>query len=258
MSLPLLFAFWSLVAWLVFRWGRIPVPARVWIGKLLLLAALMAFGVAPFLRGDYSEEVILFIAGPNAYPVETQERSFAALAFGVGVVFLALYAVARWGDRLPGRGPWALAMKLSVAVILLRVYLEKLGVPPELAMGVGIIWLIVPLPIYFGLEAGGKRRASLFWKWLVGYAFGIRAVVLVLMLLTTSFQLGTHFDNSSISRFTAFGEEVHVEPGSWDQYRSLILMPQMILWPGITLVAGALLGLPTYWVTARRSRAAAA
>lgn len=47
------------------------------------------------------------------------------------------------------------------------------------------------------------------------------------------------------------GEEYVVEARSWDQYRSLVLAPQLTFWMGVTLGAGFLFGLPSYWLATR-------
>ncbi len=254
MNLLIQFALWSLVAWTVLKWEKYPASFRNWIPRLLLVAALIAFGVAPFLKGEYSQDVILFIGGPYAYPIETIERSFSGLAMGIGFGFLFLYALASWGHRLPGKGPLAKAVSLTLVVLLFRVYVEKLGVPQGLALSVGIIWLIVPLAVYFGWEAARAGTQRKFWAWLLGYAFGIRVLVVAVMPLTTHFGLGTHFDNSSVTHFTVFDVAYQVEAHSWEQYRSLIIGPQMLLWPAVTIFPGLLLGWPTYWVASRRRR----
>ncbi len=72
--------------------------------------------------------------------------------------------------------------------------------------------------------------------------------------VTTHFALGTHFDNSAVSRFDAFGKTFEVEARSWEQYLSLIIGPQLLLWPTVTLVAGVLLGLPSYFYFRKSSR----
>ncbi len=243
---------WSLLAWIVLCWQRLPGRFRTWTSTTLLLAGLAALGVAPFLAGSYSPEVILFIAG-NVHPVETIERSFGALAAGFGVVLLGLFALSRPGGRTPGKGPLAAVVKLTLAVLALRIYLEKLGVPRDLALSFGIIWLVVPVPVYLGWHAARAGSQRTFWGWLVVYTFCIRGLVVAVMLAATHFQLGTHFDNSSVTSYTVFGHALEVEARSSAQYARLILFPQMVLWPAVTLVAGLLLGWPAYLVTARRT-----
>ena len=127
---------WSLLAWIVLCWQGLPGRFRTWTSTTLLLAGLATLGVAPFLAGSYSPEVILFIAG-NVHPVERIERSFGALAAGAGIVLLGLFALSRLGGRTPGKGPLAAVVKLTLAVLVLRIFLEKLGVPRDLALSFG-------------------------------------------------------------------------------------------------------------------------
>ena len=129
-------------------------------------------------------------------------------------------------------------------MIALRVYLEKLGVPPSAAELVGVIWLAVPLGVFFGVEAAAAGRPGRFWSWLLAYAFGLRLVIVVIMTVATLFQLGTHFDNSGVVSYTVLGQTEQVEPRSWDQIAQLVLTPQLALWPAVTLVLGLLFGLP--------------
>ncbi|MDA2930186.1 hypothetical protein MYX84_09610 [Acidobacteria bacterium AH-259-O06] len=253
MGLLIGFGLWSLISWVVLGWNGLPL--RFWISRIFLLAGLVSIGVAPFVNGVYSQPVILFIGGPNPYQVEDIQRSFTSLSLGIGIALLSLWVLTCWGHRLPWKSPLGQAVKFSIAIIILRVYFEKLGVLPNIAMLIGIIWLILPLSIYFALEAakGGSQRR--FWTWLLSYAFAIRILILALMVLATYFHLGTHFDNSSITTYTVFGKVEKVEAGSWDQYRNLIVFPQMVLWPAVTLTVGVIIGWPTYLISSRRQRA---
>ena len=66
-------------------------------------------------------------------------------------------------------------------------------------------------------------------------------------------RLGTHYDNSAVTRFTAFGREVVLEPGTWAQYRTLIVLPQLVVWAGLTLLAGLVVGWPCYLAGRRKA-----
>jgi hypothetical protein len=248
------FAFWSLVSWLVLRWRSLPVVVQTGVPKILVASGFACCAVAPFAKDFYSEEVILYIGGPNPYHVETVQRTYTTLAFGIGLALMALGALAHWGDRLPWKSPLGQAVKLTLIVILLRVYCEKLGVPQSVAMFIGIIWLIVPLAVYFGAEAAKAASQAAFWRWLLSYTFIIRVLILVIMVLATYFRWGTHFDNSSVTSYKLGSTVYHVESGSWEQYRNLILFPQLILWPAVTLLAGLVFGLPAYVLGSKRSK----
>ncbi len=102
-------------------------------------------------------------------------------------------------------------------------------------------------------RASAKQRT--FWRWLFGYAYGIRLVIIVIMLVATYFELGTHFDNSQVTGFEVSGDTIEVEAHSWDQYWSLIVGPQLLLWPTVTLIAGVLFGLPSYFYYRRKAGA---
>ena len=96
-------------------------------------------------------------------------------------------------------------MKLTLAILLFRIHFEKVGVPEDVAMFIGIIWLVVPLAVFFGWEAARSGSQARFWAWVSGYAFGIRAIIVALMFFVTYLHLGTHFDNSSVTEYTLFG-----------------------------------------------------
>jgi hypothetical protein len=93
---------------------------------------------------------------------------------------------------------------------------------------------------------------------MLGYTYAIRIFIVGVMLVATHFHLGTHFDNSAVTRFTAFGREVRLEANSWAQYRTLIVVPQLVAWAGLTLLAGALVGWPCYAIARRRAHGKAA
>ncbi len=249
--IPLSLAFWSLVVYLVFGRGHAAASFRSGaplIGAAIAMVALLA---STWARGGYEVRVELFIGGPYAYTVETIERSFAGLWLGLGLIALALAAAGRWGGALIGDHPWRRACGLTVTVILLRVALEKLGVPLNVATFTGIIWLVAPLAVVFAVEAARRGRQRTFWVWLVSYALAIRVLVVAIMLLATHFELGTHFDNSGITRFRLLGEERTLPPHTWEQYRSLIVVPQLVLWTTVTLAGGAILGWPSHLVARR-------
>ena len=245
-------AFWSVVVYLVFGRGHAAAAFRSGapvIGAAIAMVALLA---STWVRGSYEVRVELFIGGPYAYTVETIERSFAGLLLGLGLITLALAAAGRWGGALIGDHPWCRACGLTVTVILLRVALEKLGVPPTVATFAGMIWLVAPLAVVFAIETARRRsRQRTFWVWLGSYALAVRVLVVAIMLLTTHFELGTHFDNSGITRFRLFGEERTLPPHTWEQYRSLIVVPQLVLWTTVTLAGGAIFGWPSHLVARR-------
>jgi hypothetical protein len=253
MNLILMFALWSLVAWVVLAWPRHADATRRTIRLTLLGLGLTCLAVAPSLSGSSSEDVTLFIF-PNAYVVETIERSHTGLAVGAGALFLALFALARWGRRWAPAHPLLQALALTLGVILVRISLEKLGVPRDVAVLVGIIWLIVPIGVFFGWKAAEAGSVRKLVAWVLGYGVAVRVFIVLLMLVTSHLGLGTHFDNSGVTHFTFSGEEYSVASRSWEQYRALVLAPQLTFWLGVTLAAGFLFGLPTYWLASRGSR----
>ncbi len=247
MFLIVAFLFWAVVGTFILRWAELSERIRQATRKALLVAAILCFAVAPFLPGSYSQDVIVFIGGPNAFIPETITRSLTILAAGLGTALLGIWALSIWGDALPGRGPVRRALRLSFTLILLRVLLEKLAAPAEVALLAGIIWLAVPIGLYFGSEAAklGSQRA--YWKWLATYAWCVRLVVASMMVVATYFNLGTHFDNSSMTHTAADGATRTIEVVSLGDYANFIFFPQFLLWPVVTLVFASVVGLPVYF-----------
>lgn len=135
---------------------------------------------------------------------------------------------------------WAVAV--SLLVILVRFLLEKAAAPADWTKAFGVFWLPPVVGAWFYLrnraEGAGVGRLPVS---LLGYALFVRGVVAALYVVATRFRLGSHFDLSSITWAEGpWGRVYHFEPGSFTQLVSLAIVPQLVVWPSFTLVAGLL------------------
>jgi hypothetical protein len=153
--------------------------------------------------------------------------------------------------RRAGRRYLLNAIGLSVGVTLLRFTLEKVAAPLAWTHAVGITWLIPLVGVFFALQlhAEGRGVAALAAT-LLAYALPVRAFVFALMVVATRFRLGSHYDVSSDTavRSPLSGEIYGFEPGSASQLVTLGLVPQLVVWPIVTLVVGVLLGGLSLWL----------
>ena len=103
-------------------------------------------------------------------------------------------------------------------------------------------------------RAGVGRLAG----WLLAYALLVRGFIAAVYVVATHFRLGSHFDLSSVTWAEGpWGKVYHFEPGSFSQLMSLALVPQLVVWPLFTVIAG-LLGAAMLAVVLRAARPAPA
>ena len=81
---------------------------------------------------------------------------------------------------------------------------------------------------------------------LLAYALLVRSAVTLLMVVATTYRLGSHYDLSGFTRVRVpiTGTIRHFEPGSWEQIAFLGAVPQLTFYVAHTVVmglAGALL-----------------
>lgn len=150
------------------------------------------------------------------------------------------------GDRLARwLAPRFVLSATAVAWFLtvVRFLLEKGAAPPHLAQAVGITWMAPIAGAYF---ATCLRDEPLPWRRIVRalilYAFAARSLVALLGIVATRRQLGSHYDVSSLTELRlAFADgPLHWEPASWPQIFWLVVVPQVLVWPLLTVAAGVL------------------
>lgn len=130
-------------------------------------------------------------------------------------------------------------------VTVARFLLEKSAAPAVLVDAVGVTGLAPVAGVYLALmrqpRAGG---AVALLHDLLRYAFLVRGFVAILGVLATRLALGTHYDVSTLTEVSAaFAERPwQFAPGSWEQLLWLTLLPQLVIWPALTILAGMAAG----------------
>ncbi len=158
---------------------------------------------------------------------------FAGLAFGEP---LSRWLAPRWV---------ASSVALAWLVTVVRFLLEKSAAPALLVQVLGVTWLAPVAGAYFAtaLPPGGPAPRPLL-RTLLGYAFLVRGFVAVVGVVATRFGLGSHYDVSAVTSVlvSVTGEAYSFVPGSWRQAFWLTLVPQLVVWPAFTVLAGMLGG----------------
>jgi hypothetical protein len=133
------------------------------------------------------------------------------------------------------------ALCVSLLVTVLRFLLEKSAAPPPWTRAVGIFWLapLVGACFTLSLREEGKGLRGVV-RPLVAYAYAVRGCVALLMALATRGRLGSHYDLSPLVHLRApfSGAPVELAAGSLEQILLLGVLPQLVVWPVYTIVAG--------------------
>jgi hypothetical protein len=154
---------------------------------------------------------------------------FAGLALGE--------PLSRWLSSRPLANCVAIAWLLT----LVRFLLEKSAAPPILVQAVGVTWLAPVAGAYLATAGAGARGSGLL-RAVVAYAFLVRGFVALAGVVATHFALGTHYDVSAVTSVPValIGHRFSFVPDSPQQILWLVLVPQLVVWPAYTVVAGLL------------------
>jgi hypothetical protein len=154
-------------------------------------------------------------------------------------------------------GHWfAGAVLLSYAVTALRFGLEKVAAPTSWTNAIGVTWLGPVVGAYFlmHLRERGQGLRAVAWR-LLGYALLVRCAVTLLMVVATTYLLGSHYDLSgfTVVRVPISGAILHFRTGSWEQIAFLGAIPQLTVYVAHTVVTGLIgAGLFALATTAQR------
>jgi len=153
---------------------------------------------------------------------------FAGLAFGE--------TLSRWLAPRPLLGAVAVAWLMT----LVRFLLEKSAAPALLVQAIGVTWIAPVAGACLATGTSARPAGKPLLKALVSYALLVRGFVAVVSLVATRFGLGSHYDVSEITRVfvSLTGEAYSLVPGTWRHSSWLILVPQLLVWPVFTVVAG--------------------
>lgn len=136
---------------------------------------------------------------------------------------------------------FASTVVLSYAVTALRFALEKVAAPTSWTNAIGVTWLGPVVGAYFlmHLRERGRGPAALAAR-LLAYAVLVRSAVTLLMVVATTYRLGSHYDLSGFTRVRVpiTGAVYLFEPGSWGQIAFLGAVPQLTFYVAHTVVTG--------------------
>ena len=128
-------------------------------------------------------------------------------------------------------------------VTLVRFLLEESAAPAPLAQTVGVTWMAPVAGAYLAWTGAADGRD---WRRLLRrlavYAFLVRGFVALVGFAATRLHLGTHYDVSGVRavRFALTGGAHSFADAGWSQLLWLTFLPQLVVWPLFTLVAGLL------------------
>ncbi len=228
-------------------WPRLAGPDRRRIALVSSGAGLLALILAMRAEGfRESPTLAVFLLG-TPYVTERASASASLPYYLLTGVCLALgFTGLALGDaeaRAIGRRWLATAVAVSWLVTAVRFLLEKAAAPASWTQAVGVAWMPLPVGAFFALNlrAEGKGFRSLLTA-LVTYAYAVRGVVAALMVAATRLRLGSHYDVSQVVLVhnPLSGEAYSFEAGSLDQIVRLAIVPQLLVWPLVTVLVGLL------------------
>ena len=246
-TLPLTIALAWALAVLMHWWPRLAAAWRLRVsvatsaaGIGFLVAAVQAEG----LRESALTSVVL--VGPATLTATASASAslyyyvLTAACLLLGFAGLALgEPLSRW------LSPRWLMSSVAVAwmVTAVRFLLEKSAAPAPLVQAVGVTWLAPVAGAYLATALHPVRPGwTPLFRTLLGYAFLVRGFVAVVGLVATRFGLGSHYDVSAVTSVPVAltGDVYGFVPGSWRQAFWLTLVPQLVVWPAFTVLAGML------------------
>jgi len=246
-------------------WPRLPATHRRRLSIATSLAGL-GFLVAALRSEGLRESALtsLVLVGPATLTATASAAAslyyyvLTAACLLLGFAGLALgEPLSRW------LAPRWLATSVAVAwtVTAVRFLLEKSAAPGMLVQALGVTWLA---PVAGAYIATGLQPAPPGWRpllrALLAYAVLVRGFVAAVGLVATRFGLGSHYDVSAVTSVAVVltGEAYGFVPGSWRQVLWLILVPQLVVWPVFTVLAGMLGAGIVRWLPRRASPVARA
>ncbi len=205
-----------------------------------LLAAVRAEGLRE------SALTSMVVLGP-AYHTATASASASLYYHVLTAACLSLgFAGLAFGEPLARR--LATRPVLNCALVawlltLVRLLLEKSAAPALLTQSIGVTPIVpvagayLALALGLGDEAAGRRPLL---RALLGYAYLVRGFVALVGVVATWRGFGTHYDVSALVSvpLALSGRVYELAPRSLAQLVWLTLLPQLVVWPLFTLVAG--------------------
>jgi len=235
------------VAGLLLAWPRLSGPGRRRLALLSSGAGVVSLILAMSAEGFRESPTMgTFLMGTSYVVAKTSASAGLPYYVLTGAFLLLGFAGLALGDGAASRlrrHPLSVAIGLSLLITALRFMLEKTAAPSLWTQGVGITGIAPVVGAYLALHfrAAGKGLRALLGA-LVAYAFAVRGAVAALMVVTTRWRLGSHYDVSSLTLVAnpLNGEVYSFQPGSLQQILKVGILPQLLVWPVYTVVAGLL------------------
>jgi hypothetical protein len=229
-------------------WPWLPAGYRRRLSIATSLAGL-GFLIAALRTEGLRESALtsLVLVGPATLTARASASAslyyYVLTAFCLGLGFSGLIfsdPLARWLKPRPLLTCVAVAWLVTVA----RFLLEKSAAPPVLVEAAGVTWLAPIAGAYLALALRPEGGAMALLPVLLRYAFLVRGVVALVGILATRLAAGTHYDVSSLTEVgVAFSDQSWTfVASSWEQIFWLTLLPQLVIWPAFTVLAGLATG----------------
>jgi hypothetical protein len=242
----MLAAQWAVVGGLLW-WGGFPPRLRRVLSLLASAAGLFFLGLAFNTVGQREADTTggfligsAYVTGKASASASLPYYVLTALCLLLGTLGLALPD----GAAASLRRRWlATAAGVSMAIVVVRLLLERAAAPPGLAWAFGVTALAPLVGASFARSLRDEGR----WGWgrlvraLAAYGLLVRGFLTLLYTAATLTHRGsTHFDISAVTRARnpLTGAWQVFEPSSLRQVMTLVALPQLLFWPVYTVIAG--------------------
>jgi hypothetical protein len=240
---------------IVLSWGSLPAALRRGLALATSAAGMLFLVLALGAEGQRESAATGSFLLQERYVVPTAPVSAALPYYVLTAVCLLLGTL---GLALPDalahrlRAHWvAVAVALGLMTTAVRFALEKAAAPRAWTWAAGVTLLppIVGAAFAWNVRDARNRLGALV-RALFAYGLAVRAGVALMYTLATTMHLGSHYD-LSLARIalTDFGGRgTAPEPGSLAQLATVVFVPQLLLWPLFTVLAGLTGALPVLLV----------
>jgi len=244
-TLPLTIALaWALAA-LMHGWPRLPAGWRLRV-SVATSAAGIGFLVAAVKAEGLRESALTSVVLVGPATLTATASASASLYYYVltAVCLLLGFAGLAFGETLARwLAPRPLVSSVAVAwlVTAVRFLLEKSAAPAVLVQAIGVAWLAPVAGATLAINVTPARPGGKpLLRALLSYAILVRGFVALVGVVATRFGLGSHYDVSGVTFVPVrlAGDAYSFVPGAWQQIFWLTLVPQLLVWPAFTVVAG--------------------
>ena len=214
-------------------------------------------------QGSLSQRVLEGCKNACQYAVDRLQLTLNSVTNWLGLVLIAIgllsyfiWALRQRPDVFVHKAPpnyhlWKIPAAFAAGVTLLRFILEQFSSLESVAQVIGIGWLPVPFGIYFAWKA--LRLRELLAN-LALFIWAARVPVVVIMILSSYLNWGTHYDISHLTRLDTQCGRLNYEANSFKQHLHIIYLAQLVIMPIYNFGIGLLVGAPLFFLKAIRNR----